>query len=262
MIEKSEAIVLRVAPFSQTSHVVTWLAPCHGRIATLVKGACRPKSQFLGQYDLFYTCEIVFYPRQGLNILRECSPVQTRNGLRCNWRGAVSASYASDLAMQMSTAGSSHDADLYALHTMFLDHVTAHNASIPHLLWLELRMLEKTGLAPRLDRCVSCRAAVGDARRILFAAGIGGVLCPVCAPRGGAGILAVTPRDLALLYRWQGIQHPATIQADSVPRGQQLALTRLLGVYLRYHMETLLRSRRIAIGMLDSKPQQNTLPTA
>ena len=60
-IIKTHGIVLSIHPWSQTSHVVTWLTPDHGPVTTLVKGAVRPKSAFLGQYDLNYTCEIVYY---------------------------------------------------------------------------------------------------------------------------------------------------------------------------------------------------------
>jgi len=63
MILKSPAIVLRFNPFANTSRVVVWLTRDHGKLATLVKGAQRPKSPFLGQFDLFYTCELLFYAR-------------------------------------------------------------------------------------------------------------------------------------------------------------------------------------------------------
>ena len=51
-----------------------------GPVTTVVKGAVRPKSAFLGQYDLNYTCEIVYYSRAKgeLHALRECSPLSTR----------------------------------------------------------------------------------------------------------------------------------------------------------------------------------------
>ena len=62
-IIKTQGIVLTVHPWSRTSHVVTWLTPDHGPVTTLVKGAVRPKSAFLGQYDLFYTCDILYYAR-------------------------------------------------------------------------------------------------------------------------------------------------------------------------------------------------------
>jgi recombinational DNA repair protein (RecF pathway) len=79
MIVKTEAIVLRWYPVSETSRVVSWLTPERGRLSTLIKGALRPKSAFLGQYDLFQTCELLYYarPHEGLMITREVAPVRT-----------------------------------------------------------------------------------------------------------------------------------------------------------------------------------------
>ena len=44
MIARTEGLVLRIMPFSRTSQVVAWFTPDCGRMATLVKGAQRPKS--------------------------------------------------------------------------------------------------------------------------------------------------------------------------------------------------------------------------
>ena len=80
---KSSGICLRISPWSQTSHVVAWITP-HGRLNTLVKGAVRPKSAFLGQYDLNYSCEIVYYARGlgELRTLKESWPTDLRPELR------------------------------------------------------------------------------------------------------------------------------------------------------------------------------------
>ena len=78
MMEKTKAIVLRITPYSKTSQIVSWITPDHGRLTTLVKGACRPKSAFLGQYDLFYTCEVIFYKndRHTVHIMKEQGNIQ------------------------------------------------------------------------------------------------------------------------------------------------------------------------------------------
>ncbi len=80
---KSRAVCLRITPWSRTSHVVAWLTPT-GIVNTVVKGAVRPKSAFLGQYDLGYTCQTVYYAREHseLRALRECSPLALRAELR------------------------------------------------------------------------------------------------------------------------------------------------------------------------------------
>lgn len=76
---------MRITPWSRTSHVVAWLTP-HGIVNTVVKGAVRPKSAFLGQYDLGYTCQTVYYAREHaeLRALRECWPLELRTELRGN----------------------------------------------------------------------------------------------------------------------------------------------------------------------------------
>ena len=87
-IIKTQGIVLAIRPWSQTSHVVTWLTPDHGPVTTLVKGAVRAKSAFLGQYDLFYRCDLLYYARASgdLHALREVTPRSIRTHLRGDWR--------------------------------------------------------------------------------------------------------------------------------------------------------------------------------
>ena len=100
MIIKTQAIALNIWPFSESSHIVNWLTVDHGKIATIIKGAQRPRNIFLGQYDLFYTCELLFYLRlfQGLHIVKECFPLKHRSAFRTYWPGTACASYFAGLA--------------------------------------------------------------------------------------------------------------------------------------------------------------------
>ena len=121
MIEKTEGIVLRSRPFSRTSRMVTWLTPDFGRVTTVIKGACRPKSFFLGQTDLGYRCELLFYrkERAGAHIAREVFPLDCREALRGNWRASVAASYVCWLLSQV-TEPMLASAELYELLDRFL----------------------------------------------------------------------------------------------------------------------------------------------
>ena len=60
MIVKTQAIALRVAPYSESSCLVLWMTPDQGKIMTLIKGAWRRRSLFLGQVDVLYTCELLY----------------------------------------------------------------------------------------------------------------------------------------------------------------------------------------------------------
>ena len=91
---KSEGVCLAIHPFSRTSHIVRWLTP-EGKVTTIVKGAERPKSFFLGQYDLNYTCEIVYYARAKgeVHVLRDAVPIDAREYLRDDYRRLIAAEY-------------------------------------------------------------------------------------------------------------------------------------------------------------------------
>ena len=106
-VVRTEAVVLRVHPFSRTSHLVVWLTREGLRLATSVKGAARPDSPFLGQYDLYYACDLLYYARarDGVHVARECEPLRRRDALRTNWRAEHCASWFAALANLVSDAG-------------------------------------------------------------------------------------------------------------------------------------------------------------
>ena len=59
MIIRATAIPLAVYPYSSTSRIVHWLTRQQGKISTLLKGALRPRSPFIGEYELFSTSELL-----------------------------------------------------------------------------------------------------------------------------------------------------------------------------------------------------------
>ena len=147
---KTEGIVLSIRPWSRTSHVVSWFTPDAGPVSTMVKGAVRPKSAFLGQYDLFYTCDLVYYSnsRGELHPLREASPIERRDGLRGRWRETTLAGYATELARQLAPAGE-EASTWYSFLGRFLDDLSAGTADLPEsLVRLETGTLSMAGLKP------------------------------------------------------------------------------------------------------------------
>ena len=138
-IEKTEAIALRVSDFSNTSQMVAWLTSDGRRLVTSAKGALRPRSPFLGQYDLGYTCEILYYSHGGtgaVHVLHECTPLDARASLRARWRSALSAEYALDLLGQVAATAPANPA-FYALLRATLDHLVRRGTSAAALLAFE-----------------------------------------------------------------------------------------------------------------------------
>jgi len=255
MIAKTEAIVLRVAPFSETSHVVTWIAKNEGRLVTVVKGAQRPKSPFLGQYDLFYTCELLYYTRDkgGLHIAREVSPIDARPRFRSDWKACAAASCICDFVYRLSYDGP-HGSELFRLTTNALDFATAYPASPQLILWFELHLLDALGLAPQLATCPACGTATkgrpgAPSTSAAFSPARGGLLCPECAS-GEPHTTHATPDVVAILRSWQDSRTPRTAIQTRCTRTQLRGLSSLIGLFHDYHLDLPLTSRHIALKFL------------
>ena len=227
-IIKTEGIVLQIRPWSRTSHVVTWLTPDHGPVATLVKGAVRPKSAFLGQYDLFYTCEILYYARASgdLHPLREATPRETRDNLRGRWRETSLAGYAADLIRELAPA-SDESLEWFAFLSRLLDDLSADVPAFRSrwhaLIRLEMGILTRAGLAPDVSGMDPSAAWTP------FAVDLG---------RCGEGqrTIRLAPRTVAALR--------------GAPHGDEEGAVRFLGVFLAYHLERPTDIRRSLVTLL------------
>ncbi len=247
-LEKDVALALRIAPWSNTSRMVLWLGRRNGRIATMVKGSQRPKSFFLGQYDLFYTCDLVFYRRErgGMHLLRECAPLDLREGLRGNWRASAIASYAADVVAR-ALQDEAPAPGVFDLLAAAWDELAAHGLSAGILSWFELHLMAELGLEPSLARCVGCGQDVTRARGAGFSCARGGVLCRRCgASRDGAPEPAA-PDTLALLRSWRQAPRPGAARRIVASARQQREAERLVGRFLRHHLDLRLPSRDAAL---------------
>ena len=263
MIAQTQAIVLHIRPWSRTSHMVTWLTPEHGKLVTSVKGACRPKSAFLGQYDLFYTCDLLFYKREhdGIHAIRECVPVALREPLRRRWRHAAVASYLCDLTLRV-TVGHHESAALFALLARALDRLSIEDdADCPDasdlralILWYEAHVLRLLGLLPDLALCPDCHPA--DRVWLRFSLPSGRLLCPHLAKSQPGEATLALHRGVRELFLWlaDGTGAEPGDAVNEVPQNLLLGLSRFLGMFMAFHLEVPSAVRRVAWEMLDTNP--------
>ena len=223
---KTEAICLDVRPWSRTSHVVVWLTPS-GRVTTAVKGAVRPKSAFLGQYDLNYTCEIVFYSRAraDMHALRECCPCVMRESLRADYRALSAAGYfrslVHDFAPSGPDCGAWYEALAAALDRLNADPVGA--ATVGEVLRFELTVLGLMGLKPELEAESGAFALRGE-RRIPVSAAVAAYLRDPTQPAENDR----TPLDAA----------------------------RVIGVFYQFHLDCASDVRRSVLKMISKKTNE------
>lgn len=210
---KTKGIVLDIRPWSQTSQVTTWLTPDHGPVTTLVKGAVRPKSAFLGQYDLFYTCELIYYAHASgeLHAIREASPINMREGLRGDFRATALASYVAHLVQEHCPRGGEAE-DWFAFLERTLDGAAAGSSTERDLLAAEMAFLSLAGLSPDFSN-----------------ADFGAAVVPFAIDRGHVGQGTKT------------VQIPSgAVRVISGGEGEDsdvAAAVRFLGVFLRYYLD-------------------------
>ena len=102
MVERTQGLILRTRPLTETSLIIHWLTPDFGRIATFAKGARRSNSPFRGKLDLFYLADFNFSRnrRSELHTLREVVLRETHSALREELAWLQHASYCATLVEQ------------------------------------------------------------------------------------------------------------------------------------------------------------------
>lgn len=153
MTESASGIILRTRPLTETSLIVHWLTPGSGRIATVAKGARRPKSAFQGRLDLFYEADFSFSRsrRSDLHLLREISVCAPHNALREDIRKLRCAAYAVGLIEQATEPETPLPA-VFELLRGFLDGLCRHAPGAQLVFALELKLLRELGLNPDLQK--------------------------------------------------------------------------------------------------------------
>ncbi len=128
--ETSEAILLRRARFGESSYVLVWLSPGHGKIRTAARGTARRESKLRGRLDLFYHAEIQFAAsrKSDLHALRELKLLETWDGLRGNYGRLLAASYFAELCDLLSEPGHGTP-DLFDLFRRALGHLCTRDPS-------------------------------------------------------------------------------------------------------------------------------------
>ncbi len=256
------ATALRTYQYSRTSSVITWLTSERGMVSTIVKGSYRPKSEFLGQHDLFYTCELIYYDRDrnGLHVAKEFTPVKTRTGIRDCWRSATLASYISSLLCE-SVQNDPHSSELYDLANLAFDFLDQSDANLQLLFWFELQYLGCLGFAPHLANCSRCGGTFQASKPVSFSVSDGGLRCSTCGHTSsstgrGPSPLIIQPDTLAVLRNWQKTGSPRTAQNTKCSPAQTGEISALLKSFLDFHVAFQGESRNIAVKLLRTKKKR------
>ena len=151
MDERTIGLILRIRPLTETSLIVQWLTPDLGRVATVAKGARRPKSPFRGKLDLFYLADFSFQRsrRSELHNLREVVLRETHSALRHELGYLQQASYCSAL-IEQTTETETPLGNIFQLMCDLLAHLPLRPPQPLTIFAFEMKLLNELGLQPDL----------------------------------------------------------------------------------------------------------------
>ena len=153
MVERTQGLILRTRPLTETSLIVQWLTPDAGRIATVAKGARRPNSPFRGKLDLFYLADFSYSrsPRSDLHTLREVVLRETHSPLRQELGYLQQASYCAAL-IEQTTETETPLPMIFRLMTNLLNYLPTRPLQSATTFTFEIKLLVELGLKPDLSK--------------------------------------------------------------------------------------------------------------
>lgn len=180
--QQTDAIVLRLVPWSESSCIATLYCREFGKQSVVAKGAWRPKSPFEGALDLLAICRVVFLPKSGdaLGLLTEAKLVERFRMGRRNLLRLYCGYYLSEL-LDRFTERDDPQPELYDLAVDTLQSLSNERLE-PRacvLRW-ELQLLRLVGHGPTWNRCAQCGIGLDNEKSASFAPLVGGVVCVAC----------------------------------------------------------------------------------
>jgi DNA repair protein RecO (recombination protein O) len=207
-MEKTNAIVLRVIEFSETSCIVTLMTRDHGKITAMAKGARRPKSPFEAALDVLAICRIVFLQKSStaLDLLTEAK-LERRFRCAATSLDRLYAGYYVAELLDLLTDDSDPHADLYDFAVETINAIDSNDRTVGSgedldqtVLDFELNALRSLGHLPMLTQCVSCGRSKQTLNRVSFGMNAGGILCRQCRA-GERNVVSLSSDGLGFLLK-------------------------------------------------------------
>ena len=228
----TDAIVLHVQDYLESSRIVRLATREHGVQSVLARGARRSRSRFGASLDLFASgvAQFTLRPGRDLSNLAGFDLTRSRMALAADLDRFAGASALAELALRFAHADP-HD-DAFDVLGRSLDDIAQSPAgeSTDQAIAAAWRYVAALGFAPALDRCCSCGSMVGIDRAIPFSHRGGGVVCPRCVQAVPIG--RDSPADARqAIIGW--LAHERMVLTGDLPRRAHL---RLLREFLHHHM--------------------------
>lgn len=229
MLEKVDGFVIKSQDYRETNKIVTIFSKRFGKFSGLARGAKKPKSRMAAVTQPFVYSQFFVYMNSGLSTIQQGEIIDSFRGIREDIIKTAFAAYIAELTEKLLDS-KSPDADLFQQFYETLKWIADNDdAQIPIMMY-ELKLFQKGGFAPIVDRCVNCGSTESP---FWFSIAEGGLLCKFCSHMDPASIaLPETLAKLLYVFASIGLQRVGSI---SVKEQNKQLLRQILDSYYNHY---------------------------
>lgn len=179
--DKSDALVIRLADFSESSRVVTLFTRDYGKISALAKGAKRLRSSFEVSLDLLSECRVVFIRKQAgaLDLLTEAQLIRRFAPHSGSLTHLNAGYYVAELLGALSEEHDPHP-EWFAAAVETLSRLGEGESPLLPVCQFEIATLREIGQLPDFDTCTICQSALETGSGGRFWVTQSGLICSQC----------------------------------------------------------------------------------
>ena len=232
--------MLRSRTQGESDKIVTLLTREFGKLSGIAKGALRSRRRFVASLEPFTHVRLGFRSRTASDLcfIESADIVRSARKLAFDLDRYAYSTYVVDLTDSM-VEGREAEPAIFDLVEEVLALIDA-SASSPVPEWLrafETRLLNLTGLEPRLEACSGCRTSASSAAESLrFNPRTGNVLCHACGD--GSGLSVSSDAITAILSLRRGPIQPRA----ALPTSTATEVRILLQTFIAHHVRRPLKS--------------------
>jgi DNA repair protein RecO (recombination protein O) len=239
---KTNAIILKIAPYRESSCILYLLTPDHGLVHGVAKGVRRKKAG-VPPLERGFQVETLLYsrPHRELHTLGGMTVLDYYSSIRTDLFKNVVRDIAFEALLKTMSSDASHP-EVFSLVADLCGRMDGAPAEecFPSMVWQFLFHFSRLmGVAPNLDTCFSCGSPVRGGDGAFLRLESGGMACRTCGGGGsGAQAAAGTVKGSflpALVLRSLKNVCAPDAEACRLPASEVRRITRLFARYCQYH---------------------------
>ena len=229
----SRSFILRNRDYLEADRLVTVFTEEYGKVGAIAKGVKKAKSSLRACTQPFCYTELFLRRGKSLDVISQGNVLDFFGNSRENMAAVMFFLYMAEILDKILPERQPYP-ELFSKTIEIADLIERKG---PQLLWLryfEAQVIEKMGLSPVLDQCVSCGEKKETGK--YFSVAEGGLLCEACYRRHTEQILFLSPAALAVLRLLLRADVPLVEKLQVSPETLH-QVEQFWEKYLEYHLE-------------------------